>query len=76
MARKATGSVVELERKTARVYALRFRAYGVRRYVTLGTAEDGWTREKAEDRLRHVLADVERGIWRPHEPEPVEEPRC
>jgi hypothetical protein len=48
------------------------RCYGKRRYVTLGT--DGWNRQRAEAELRHVLADVERGLWRPHEPEPVEAP--
>ena len=31
-------------------------------------------RQRAEADLRHVLADVERGIWRPHEPEPVDGP--
>ncbi len=44
---------------------LRFRAYGRRQHVTLGTVAEGWTRERAEDALRHTLADVERGIWRP-----------
>jgi integrase len=42
--------------------------------VTLGGTEDGWNRQRAEAELRHVLADVERGLWRPHEPEPVEAP--
>ena len=39
MARQATGSVVERRRSDGRVFALRFRAYGRRRYLTLGTAE-------------------------------------
>jgi integrase len=73
MARKATGSVVEPAGKQ-RSWALRFRAYGKRRFVSLGRPEEGWTRERAEAELRHVLADVERGIWRPHEPAPVEAP--
>lgn len=73
MARAATGQVIEPGGKQ-RSWALRFRAYGRRRYVTLGTAEDGWNRQRVEDELRHVLADVERGLWRPHEPEPVEAP--
>jgi integrase len=72
MARKATGGVVEP--KDGRGWAIRFRAYGKRRYVALGTSEEGWSREKAEDRLRHVLADVERGIWQSHEPVAVEAP--
>jgi len=58
------------------VYALRFRAYGRRRYLTLGTAHEGWTEGRARDELENVLADVRRGIWREPEPEPVvEEPR-
>jgi hypothetical protein len=60
MARKATGQVIEP--KDGRAWAIRFRAYGKRRYVALGTAEDGWDRERAEAELRHVLADVERGL--------------
>jgi integrase len=67
MARKATGQVVERKRKRGRVFALRFRAGGERQYVTL---PDGMTREEAERELRHVLADVERGTWRPPEPAP------
>ena len=73
MARKATGQVIERTGKAGRTFALRFRAYGTRRYVTLGTAEDGWDRSRAEAELRHVLADVERGIWQPYEPK-IEEP--
>jgi integrase len=58
------------------VYALRFRAYGRRRYLTLGTAADGWSRARAEDELANVLADVRRGIWRAPDPPPrVDEPR-
>ena len=68
MPRKATGSVVEP--KDRRAWALRFRAYGKRRYVALGTSGEGWNRAKAERELRHVLADVERGIWQPPAPEP------
>jgi len=74
MARKATGQIIERESKRGRTYALRLRAYGKREFVTLGTAEEGWTRAQAEERLRHTLADVERGIWKPPEPI-VEEPR-
>jgi integrase len=74
MGRKATGSVVPPEGKQ-RSWALRFTAYGDRRYLTLGRPEEGWTRQRAEAELRHVLADVERGIWRPEEPEVVEGPR-
>lgn len=65
MARKATGQVVERRRRRGRFFALRFQAYGKRRYLSLGTAEQGWTRRKAEDELANVLADVRRGIWKP-----------
>ena len=58
MARKATGQVNEP--RDGRAWAIRFRAYGKRRYVTLGTGEEGWTRQRAEAELRHVLADVDR----------------
>jgi integrase len=62
---RRTGEVIERDRQSGRVFALRFRAYGQRRFVTLGGAADGWTRAKAEAELRHVLADVERGLWIP-----------
>ncbi|HEX4033728.1 MAG TPA: tyrosine-type recombinase/integrase [Solirubrobacteraceae bacterium] len=51
-----------------RVFALRFRAYGQRRYLTLGTDEDGWNVARARTELENVLADVRRGIWRPPTP--------
>jgi integrase len=55
-----------IERRGGRglVYALRFRAYGKRRYVTLGGPDEGWTRQLAETELANVLADVRRGLWR------------
>lgn len=65
MARRATGEVIERDRGGRRIFALRFRAYGRRHFVTLGGAADGWTRQKAEAELRYVLADVERGLWAP-----------
>ncbi|MBS1889418.1 MAG: site-specific integrase [Actinobacteria bacterium] len=63
-----------IEPKDGRAWAIRFRAGGRRRYVTLGTSEEGWSRQKAEAELRHVLADVERGVWQPYEPPPAEVP--
>src|ERR671939_249441 len=66
MPRRRTGQVIERDRGGGRIFALRFRAYGERQFVTLGSAADGWTRKKAETELRHVLADVERGIWVPY----------
>ncbi len=65
MARQAKGEVLVRERRQGRTFALRFYAYGKRRYVTLGTAAEGWTRHLAVDELSNVLTDVRRGIWRP-----------
>jgi integrase len=73
MPRRATGQVIEPT--DGRGWAIRFRAYGKRRYVTLGAAEEGWNRRRAEAELRHVLADVDRGIWQPYEPPPAPEVR-
>ncbi|MDX6699470.1 MAG: integrase [Solirubrobacteraceae bacterium] len=74
MGRRPTGQVIEKQTREGRVFALRFRAYGQRHYLTLGGADEGWTRQKAEVELTNVLADVRRGIWRPPEPEPAPEP--
>ena len=60
---KSSGQVIEKETREGRVLALRFRAYGERQYVTLGAERDGWSRQRAEQELRHVMADVERGTW-------------
>ncbi len=70
----AKGQVLELDRKGGRTFALRFRAYGQRRYLTLGTTAEGWSRRKAEDELANVLADVRRGIWQPYEPPTAKAP--
>jgi hypothetical protein len=61
------GSTIETPapRRGGRIFALRFHAYGERRYLTLGTAEQGWTKRKAKDELANVLADVRQGIWKP-----------
>jgi integrase len=75
MARRPTGAVVEHAGNDGRTYrALRFTAYGKRRYVSLGPVSQG----EAQRELRHVLADVERGTWQtqpavetPPELEPV-----
>jgi hypothetical protein len=73
MARKATGQVIDHQGADGSVYrALRFRAYGERRYVSLGRV----SRDDAERTLRGILADVERGIWQPAaapEPPPAAE---
>lgn len=74
MARPATGQVVCDERRASPVFALRFRAYGRREYVTLGGGADGWSRARAEEELQNVLADVRRGIWRPPDRDPAPAP--
>ena len=73
MPRPATGQVVVDKRRSSPTFGLRFRAYGKREYVTLGTAAEGWTRSRAQMELQNVLADVRRGIWRPPVPEPTPE---
>jgi integrase len=65
VARRAKGEVVVREWKSGRGFALRFGAYGHRRYVTLGLEAEGWTLELAEEELENVLADVRRGLWVP-----------
>jgi integrase len=70
MPRPASGSVVERATRDGRTsFAIRFRARGERRFVTLGYSA-AWTRRRAEEELANVLADVRRGVWR--SPEEVE----
>src|SRR3954468_21969245 len=60
MARPSTGQVLERRGKNSTTFALRFRAYGKRHYIsTTATSRRG-----AEEQLSNVLADVRRGIWR------------
>jgi integrase len=70
MARPPSGQVVTRTTRQGKTFALRFHAYRRRHYLTLGTSADGWTRQRAEEELANVLADVRRGIWQPprHEP--------
>ena len=70
MGRQSRGHVVAPSGERQRSWAIRFRAYGKRRFVTLGRTEEGWSRRRAERELRHILADVERGRWQPDEPAP------
>jgi integrase len=68
MGRPATGQVIHDKRRKTPIYGLRFRAYGKRHYITLGTTTEGWTHQKAETELQNVLADIRRGIWQPPTP--------
>lgn len=70
MGRKATGQVVTSRTKSGKVFAVRFPAYGERRYVTLGTAREGWNAGKARAELETILAAVKLGVWKPPPPEP------
>jgi integrase len=62
---RATGQVIVKRRKSGCSYAIRFRAYGQRRYRHLGYDHEGWDPRRAEAEPQNVLADVRRGIWRP-----------
>jgi integrase len=70
MGRPATGSVIEDRRSADTGFGLRFTAYGQRRSVALGRRSKGWTRERADEELQNVLADVRRGIWQPPKRQP------
>jgi integrase len=65
MARRPRGQVVERRWKGGRGFALRFHAYGERRYVTLGLESEGWSTGRAAEELENVMADVRRGLWVP-----------
>jgi integrase len=65
MSTRSTGQVLERSGSHGKVYALRFQAYERRRYLTLGSEAEGWTRIRAEEELKNVLADVRRVIWVP-----------
>jgi hypothetical protein len=65
--RPATGSISEHRTKPGEVTRTpRFYVNGRRERVALGVV----TRDEAEAALRHNLADVERGEWKPPEPPP------
>jgi integrase len=63
--RPPTGEVKERRRARGTVFALRFRVDGRRVFETLGTAEEGWTKERAEEALKDRLAQARLGIYRP-----------
>jgi integrase len=55
--------VVERSGPRGKVFALRFQAYGERRYLTLGSPAEGWTRRRAREEMDNICADVRRGTW-------------
>jgi integrase len=80
MAKNATGQLLERKWRSGRTFAVRVHAYGRRHYLTLGSAQEGWTRRRAEAELQNILADIRRGVWTPPRParsrttKPVAEP--
>jgi integrase len=70
MARPATGQVVK-PTPSHPCFALRFRAYGKREFLTLGRPDDSWTTAMAERELAVVLRDVDLGTWRPARRDPA-----
>ncbi len=60
-------------RRKSPIYGLRFNANGRRQYVTLGSAEDGWTRKRAQHELERELARVKLGTWTPPNPPELED---
>jgi integrase len=66
--RAKEGEVIVREWKRGTSFALRFRAYGERRFLTLGFEGEGdppLTFDRADEELENILADVRRGIWVP-----------
>ena len=73
MPRPAKGSVVA-PKNHGDSWAIRITAYGKREYITLGTTEEGWNRQRAEEERQNIAADVRRGIWKPPSHESAPEP--
>lgn len=68
MGERCENNVLERPLGGSKVFALRFRAYGRRRYLTLGTPDEGWTRRRGEEEMDVIRAEVERGTWVPPPP--------
>jgi hypothetical protein len=54
-ARPPKGEVVRNPTRDGFKFALRFTAYGKRRYVTLGSPEDGWSEARAAAELAEAV---------------------
>ncbi len=63
MRERCENNVIERWCGRSKVFALRFHAYGRRRYLTLGTPAEGWTRRRGEEEMDVIRAEVERGAW-------------
>lgn len=68
MGERCENNVLERPYGGSTVFALRFRAYGRRRYLTLGTPDEGWTRKRGEEEMDVIRAEVGRGTWVPPPP--------
>src|SRR3954452_1024288 len=71
---RCENNVLERPSGGSKVLALRFPAYGRRRYLTLGTPSEGWTRRRGEEEMDVIRTEVERGAWVP--PPPRHRPTC
>ena len=69
--RPTVGRIIETDTRRGVMFAARFQFNGTRHFVSFGASSEGWDRRRAEASLRHLLADVERGNWRPPRREPV-----
>lgn len=65
MARRSTGGIVERETTRGTSYGVRFRAFGRRQFVLVGSSADGVTRADAERELGYIVEQVRRGEWQP-----------
>lgn len=77
MPRKPTGQIIETPTADGDVaVAVRVPFQGKRPKVTLGNKSEGWTREKAQEEVDNILADIRRGLWTPpsHKPPPPPQP--
>jgi integrase len=75
MARPATGQVIERRGKRGASYSIRLTLpNGERPQRRLGREADGWSRRRAEDELRNVLADVRRDLPNDRLTPPEEKP--
>src|SRR5215207_4530325 len=65
--RRPTGSIESYPWKDGRTvtWRLRFRAYGKRHRVDLGTNHEGWNEDRAQVELERIMRQVERGTWEP-----------
>ena len=75
MAPRREGQIIERRRATGTVYALRFRAYGRREYLTLGFLHrTAGPARRPRPNCRTSSPMSRRGLWKPPQPNPVGAP--